>query len=49
MIDVMTLEADPVDWAEQHDLVTLPDDDYPRVGDHSPMTSWYANPQLLGA
>ncbi|WAJ45017.1 hypothetical protein OK015_00280 [Mycobacterium sp. Aquia_216] len=29
----MTVEADPVDWAEQHDVVPLPDDEYPHAGD----------------
>ena len=27
-----TLEADLTDWAEQHHTVTLPDDEYPHVG-----------------
>jgi hypothetical protein len=32
-IAAMTVEADLVDWAEQHDAVPLPDDEYPHVGD----------------
>ncbi|BDE11276.1 MULTISPECIES: hypothetical protein [Mycobacterium] len=44
----MTLEADPVDWLEQHDVVPLPDDDYPHAGDRDLMAGWFANPQLLG-
>lgn len=31
--DALTVEADLADWAEQHDAVLLPDDEYPRVGD----------------
>jgi hypothetical protein len=30
----LTVEADLTDWAEQHYTVTLPDDEYPRAGDH---------------
>ena len=27
----LTLEADPVDWVEQHHPVPLPDDEYPHA------------------
>lgn len=29
---VLTVEADLTDWAEQHQAVALPDDDYPHIG-----------------
>ena len=29
--DVLPVEADPADWAEQQQSVPLPDDEYPRV------------------
>lgn len=30
--NLMPVEADPADWAEQQQLVPLPDDEYPHVG-----------------
>jgi hypothetical protein len=38
-IAAMTVEADLVDWAEQHDAVPLPDDEYPHVGDDDVLLS----------
>ncbi|WP_231986618.1 hypothetical protein [Mycobacterium sp. 852002-40037_SCH5390672] len=29
--DLLPVEADPVDWAEQQQSVPLPDDEYPHV------------------
>ncbi|WP_343574216.1 hypothetical protein [Mycobacterium sp.] len=38
---VPTVEADLTDWAEQHQAVVLPDDDYPHVGHAEPVAdSW---------
>lgn len=31
---VLAVEADLVDWAEQHHSVHLPDDEYPRADAH---------------
>jgi hypothetical protein len=31
-VDLLTAEADLTDWAEQHDTVSLPDDEYPHTG-----------------
>jgi hypothetical protein len=31
--DAMTVEADLADWVDQLDVVPLPDDEYPHVGD----------------
>ena len=30
-LDALPVEVDPLDWADQHQLVPLPDDDYPHV------------------
>lgn len=29
--DALPVEVDPLDWADQHQLVPLPEDDYPHV------------------
>lgn len=31
---MLTLEADAADWAEQHQAVPLPDDEYPHADAH---------------
>jgi hypothetical protein len=30
-LDSLPVEVDPLDWADQHQLVPLPEDDYPHV------------------
>jgi hypothetical protein len=30
-LDALPVEVDPLDWADQHQLVPLPEDDYPHV------------------
>ena len=30
-LDAIPVEVDPLDWADQHELAPLPEDDYPHV------------------
>jgi hypothetical protein len=30
-LDALPVEVNPLDWADQHQLVPLPEDDYPHV------------------
>jgi hypothetical protein len=34
-IAMLTLDADAADWAEQHEPVPLPDDEYPHTDIHN--------------